>query len=143
MFKIIPRSVIYIRRGQVIALHGGGRAVKSYIHVRDASKGELAILEGGRVGARYNLSPDGGIAVKDVVGMVCALLGVSFDDATRAVDERPGEDAAYVIDSTRLRTELGWAPTVSMAEGLAEVTAWVHANWGEIGGLPLTYQHKA
>lgn len=143
LFKIIPRSAIYIRSGKTIELHGGGKAVKSYIHIRDVSAGEWAILTRGRIGERYNLSPDGGIAVCDVVRKVCELMDVPFEKATRTVDERPGQDAAYVIDSSKLRQELGWAPRVSVDEGLREVADWVDARWDDILTQSLDYQHKA
>ena len=66
-----------------------------------------------------------------------------FEDATRAVDERPGQDAAYVIDSTKARTELGWKPTVSLEEGLTDVVDWVNSNWAAIQAQPLEYRHAA
>lgn len=142
LFKIIPRSALFIKLGRTIPLHGGGAAVKSYIHIRDVSRGELAILQRGQVGSIYHLSPDRGIAVREVVRLICERLGVALEDATTTVEERPGQDAAYVIESTKARTELGWAPQVSIAEGLAEVVAWVEANWDEIQRQPLDYQHK-
>jgi len=143
LFKIIPRSVIYIKGGRKIQLHGGGAAVKSYIHIRDVSRGELAILQKGEPGQIYHLSPDRGIAVRDVVRLICERMGKRFEDATEAVAERPGQDAAYIIDSTKARTRLGWAPRVTLEQGLAEVVDWVTANWGEISALPLAYEHKA
>lgn len=142
LYKIIPRSAIYVRLGRTIQLHGGGAAVKSYIHIRDVSRGELAILDRGEVGSIYHLSPDRGIAVRDVVRLVCERLGVPFEQATTVVAERPGQDAAYVIESTRARRELGWAPQVSVEEGLSEVVSWVEGNWEEILQQPLEYQHK-
>lgn len=143
LFKIIPRSAIYIQMGRRIQLHGGGRAVKSYIHIRDVSRGELAVLERGKVGELYHLSPDQGIAVRDVVQIVAHRRGKSLADVADAVDERPGQDAAYVIDSTKARTELGWRPSVSFEEGLGEVVDWVDQNWDEIRQHPLDYIHKA
>ncbi len=142
LFKIIPRSAIYLKMGRVIELHGGGVAVKSYIHIRDVSRGELAILERGQIGSLYHLSPDRGVAVKEVVETICRRMGRPFAEATRVVAERPGQDAAYVIDSTRARTELGWAPQVSLEDGLAEVADWVEANWDCIQREPLEYQHR-
>ncbi|MEI6503368.1 MAG: GDP-mannose 4,6-dehydratase [Armatimonadota bacterium] len=142
LFKIIQRSAIYLKLGRTIELHGGGTAVKSYIHIRDVSRGELAILDHGQIGNIYHLSPDQGIAVRDVVRLVCERLGVSFEEATTVVAERPGQDAAYVIESTKARTELGWAPRVSVEEGLSEVVSWVEANWDEIRQQSLEYQHK-
>jgi dTDP-glucose 4,6-dehydratase len=59
------------------------------------------------------------------------------------VAERPGQDAAYVIDSTKARQTLGWRPTISLEEGLAEVTAWVDEHWAVLQHEPLTYNHKA
>src|SRR5439155_9436946 len=143
LFKIIPRSAIYIKLGRTIELHGGGRAVKSYIHIRDVSRGEKAILERGCVGELYHLSPDQGVEVRTVVRTICERMGRRFEDATRAVDERPGQDAAYVIDSTKARTELGWQPAVALDAGLAEVVEWVNAYWHEIQGQPLEYRHAA
>jgi dTDP-glucose 4,6-dehydratase len=143
LFKVIPRTVIYLLLGRTIELHGGGKAVKSYIHIRDVSRGELAILEHGRIGALYHLSPDEGVAVRDVVHHICRRLGKDFAAVTRAVDERPGQDAAYVIDSSRARTKLGWSPQIALAEGLNEVVEWVRSNLDEIRQLPLVYDHRA
>lgn len=143
LFKIIPRSVIYIKLNKLIELHGGGRAVKSYIHIRDVSQGELAILERGRIGQLYHLSPDQGVAVREVVSMICDRLGKPLEQATRIVDERPGQDAAYVIDSTLARTELGWSPCVTLGQGLSEVVDWVNENWAQIQRKTLEYEHRA
>ena len=143
LFKIIPRSAIYLKMGKPIELHGGGRAVKSYIHIHDVSCGEKLILERGRVGEIYNLSPDSGVAVRDVVRLICDRLGKRFEDITRAVDERPGQDAAYVIDSTKARTELGWQPEVPLETGLGEVVDWVNGYWSDIQNQPLEYRHTA
>ena len=142
LFKIIPRSAVYVKLGKTIELHGGGRAVKSYIHIRDVSRGELAAMERGRPGTIYHLSPDRGYAVREVVGEICRLLGEDFSKATVAVGERLGQDAAYVIDSTRARRELGWSPQVSLRAGLTGVVNWVEDNWEEIQRQSLDYVHQ-
>ena len=67
----------------------------------------------------------------------------SLDDVATIVDERPGQDAAYVIDSTKARNELGWQPRISLDEGLAEVVDWIEEYWSEIQAQPLGYEHKA
>ena len=79
LFKIIPRSAIYVKLDKTIPLHGGGVAVKSYIHVRDVSRGELAILERGEVGRIYHLSPVRGIVIRDVVRTIADRLGERFE----------------------------------------------------------------
>ncbi|MEM7164846.1 MAG: GDP-mannose 4,6-dehydratase [Planctomycetota bacterium] len=141
LFKIIPRTVIYRRLGRKIPLHGGGHAVKSYIHIRDVSRGELAVLDHGTVGETYHISPDQGVAVRDVVGTICSTLGETLADATTRVGERPGQDAAYVIDSTKIREELGWQPTIPLATGISEVVAWIDERWRSISELPHEYLH--
>jgi len=143
LWKIIPRSVIYIKSGRTIELHGGGRAVKSFIHVRDVSRGEVLALFQGRVGQIYHLSPERGYQVRQVVERICQLMGVEFEQATRTVDERPGQDAAYLVDSEKARRELGWSPRVELDQGLAEVIQWVEANWPGILEQPLEYRHRA
>lgn len=142
LWKIIPRSVIYLKMGKMISLHGGGVAVKSYVHIRDVSRGELAAMQEARAGTIYHLSPEKGYAVGDVVRTICDLLGHEFEACTVTVGERLGQDAAYVIDSTRARQELGWIPKISLEDGIAEVIGWVEDNWEQIEREPLEYVHK-
>ncbi len=142
LFKIVPRAVIYLKLGRTLELHGGGTAVKSYIHVRDVSRGELAILRKGRLGEVYHLSPDSGVEVREVVRRLCARMGKDFSAAVRATAERPGQDKAYVLDSAKARSELGWSPRVGLEEGLAEVVDWVEKDWAQISREPLEYRHK-
>lgn len=144
LFKIIPRTVISIKLSKIIPLHGGGKAVKSYIHIRDISAGELLALEKGRIGQIYHLSPDDkGISIREVVRIICRKMKVSFDKATRRADERLGQDKAYIIDSGKARKELGWKPVVTISSGIDEVIRWVEDNWTEIKQIPLEYIHKA
>jgi dTDP-glucose 4,6-dehydratase len=81
--------------------------------------------------------------VRDVVARICKLLARDFTASTEIVGERLGQDAAYVIDSTRAREELGWRPSIGLDEGLEEVVAWVDRHWHEIGAQPLEYRHAA
>lgn len=142
LFKIIPRSIIYLKLGKTIGLDGGGVAVKSYIHIRDVSRGELAAMESGRTGEIYHFSPDRGVAVRDVVQQICTTMGKDFAASTTIAPERLGQDKAYVIDSTKARKEFGWAPNISLAQGIGQVTQWVNDNFTAIQAEPLQYQHK-
>ena len=141
LFKIIPRSVIRIRACKKIQLHGGGAAIKSYIHIRDVSRGELAAMLKGNPGDIFHLSPDGGISIRDVVKLVCHKMGVEFDTFVEMVADRPGQDAAYVIDSSKARDALGWKPRIPFEEGIQEVIDWIVANWEVIAKLEHEYIH--
>lgn len=143
LFKIMMRTAIFIRLGQMIPLHGGGRAVKSYIHIRDVSRGEQAILSKGKIGQIYHLSPEQGISVRDVVGSIATAMGRSLDEVSTDVEERLGQDAIYEIDSTKARRELDWRPLIGFEEGVWEIVNWVEDNWNEIEAMPNNYMHRA
>ena len=142
LFKIIPRTAIYLNLGKSIGLHGGGSAIKSYIHVRDVSRGELLVLESGNNGGIYNLSPEKGVSVKNVVGLICQHMGKNIDDNVIMERERPGQDAAYIIDSSKIRSEMGWAPSINLEDGISEVVDWISKYWRDIQKESLEYNHK-
>ncbi len=143
LFKIIPRTLIYLRTGRVLQLHGGGSQVRSFIHIRDVSRGELAVMESAvPPGTAFNLSPDGGVPLRDVVERLCRLSGSELAGFVEDTPARVGNDAAYVLDSTRAATTLGWAPRVSLEAGLREVADWVNREWGAIASEPLEYIHQ-
>ena len=143
LFKIIPRTIISLKMGKTIQLHGGGKAVKSYIHIRDVSRGELLAMELGQLGNIYHFSPEQGIAIRDVVQQLCDQLGKDFSRSTVSVEERLGQDAAYVIDSSRSQTELRWSPKISLDQGLRQTAQWIEKNWQVISNSSLEYQHAA
>jgi len=142
LFKIIPRSFIYIDIGRNIELHGGGQSIKSYIHIRDVSRGEVAAMKQGRTGELYHLSPDRGHSIHEIVSTIAAITGNKLEDISTNIAERLGQDAAYVIDSSKALKELNWTPSISMEEGLIQVRDWVGGNWNQIKQEPLEYVHK-
>lgn len=142
LYRIIPRTIIYLKSGKTIELHGGGHAVKSFIHFRDVAEGIWAAAEKGLPGSVYHFSPpEGGRKVRDVVKMICELRGVHFEDVTVDVGERRGQDKAYVIDSKKAKNELGWHPSVSFKEGLREMASWIDDSWDEVQSSSLAYVH--
>ena len=142
LFKIIPRSIIYIKKGIRIQLHGGGKAIKSYIHIRDVCVGILKTIKMGNIGDIYHLSPEKGYSIENVVKLICNRMSVNFEEVAEPVGERLGQDAKYVIDSNKARKELNWKPRIQFTDGLDQVIKWVNENWEEIQKLPVLYQHK-
>lgn len=143
LFKIVPRVALYIKLGKKIPLHGGGLAVKSYIHIRDISEGELAIMENGKVGEIYHLSPEGeGISIRHLIEMICEKMNVKFDDVVEIVGERLGQDKAYVIDSTKARETLNWSPKISLEKGIEDTIQWVEESFNDMKQESLEYCHK-
>ena len=116
--------------------------MRSFIHIRDVSRGELAAMEGGRDGEAYNLAPERGAPLRDVVRMVCQRAGAEFEHAVTETGVRTGNDAVYELDASKARKELGWSPRIGLQEGIAEVASWVDREWGSIKDEPLEYIHK-
>lgn len=143
LFKIVPRVALYIKMGKKIPLHGGGKAVKSYIHIRDISNGELEIMLNGVPGEIYHLSPDGeGIAICDLIRMMCEKMNVRFEDAVDIVGERLGQDKAYIIDSSKARKAFNWKPEIGLEQGIKDTIDWVNESYEAMSQYPLDYQHK-
>lgn len=142
LHKIIPRSIIAIKSGRKIELHGGGVAIKTFIHIRDVSYGELAALTKGQVGEIYHLSTNDTIAIKDLVSLICQKLKVDFKQVTKKAPERLGQDKAYVISWQKAKKMLSWKPKISLTQGIDQVIDWINENWQTITHLPLNYRHK-
>lgn len=142
LFKIIPRTVIYLKKGQKIELHGGGKVSRHFIHIRDVERGVIKAMQYGKPGNIYNFDTEFNHSIADVVRMICQQMGYDFKASTVAVEGRPGQDSQYQLDYSKAMRELGWAPEIPLEVGLNEVIAWVSDNWQEILKEPLVYIHK-
>jgi dTDP-glucose 4,6-dehydratase len=126
--KFIPRQITNVLDGGRPKLYGGGQNVRDWIHADDHSAAVLLLLARGELGETYLIGADGERSNQQVVEMILTLMGQPAD-AYDHVNDRAGHDLRYAIDSTRLRTELGWRPRYSdFAEGLAATIGWYRAN---------------
>ncbi|MGA1829085.1 dTDP-glucose 4,6-dehydratase, partial [Microbacterium sp.] len=126
--KFIPRQITNVIRGIRPKLYGAGENVRDWIHADDHSSAVLTILERGVIGQTYLIGADGERKNKDVVELILTLMGEDAD-AYDHVTDRAGHDLRYAIDSTNLRTELGWTPSYGEFEsGLAATIAWYREN---------------
>lgn len=126
--KFIPRQITNILTGERPKLYGEGRNVRDWIHADDHSSAVLRIIEAGRIGETYLIGADGERNNKNVLELILTVMGKPADAYDHVVD-RPGHDLRYAIDSTKLRTELGWVPAFSDFEtGLAATIDWYREN---------------
>lgn len=126
--KFIPRQITNVIRGIRPKLYGAGENVRDWIHADDHSSAVLTILEKGEIGETYLIGADGEKNNKDVVELILELMGQP-KDAYDHVTDRAGHDLRYAIDSTKLRTELGWSPQYGDFEaGLAATVRWYQEN---------------
>lgn len=129
--KFIPRQITNVVDGVRPKLYGSGENVRDWIHADDHSSAVLAILERGQIGETYLIGADGEKNNLEVVRLILGLMGQP-EDAFDHVTDRAGHDLRYAIDSTKLRTELGWLPQFGDFEaGLAATIDWYreHEAW--------------
>ncbi|MGO4384957.1 dTDP-glucose 4,6-dehydratase [Specibacter sp. RAF43] len=126
--KFIPRQITNVMDGLRPRLYGAGANVRDWIHADDHSSAVVRILERGVAGETYLIGADGERDNRCVIEGILTAMGQPAD-AYDHVSDRPGHDRRYAIDSTRLRTELGWAPAhADFDAGLAATIAWYRAN---------------
>ncbi|RKS19503.1 dTDP-glucose 4,6-dehydratase [Arthrobacter sp. AG1021] len=131
--KFIPRQITNVLIGETPKLYGDGTNVRDWIHVRDHSSAVQRIVEKGQAGRTYLIGADGECNNVEVLKMILRLMGEP-ENAFEHVLDRPGHDLRYAIDSTALRTELGWVPEYTDIErGLAQTIDWYRSNqaWWE------------
>ena len=126
--KFIPRQITNVIDGVRPKLYGAGLNVRDWIHVDDHNDALWQIIQRGEPGRTYLIGADGEADNKSVIELILTLMGQD-PTAYDHVNDRPGHDLRYAIDSTKLRTELGWQPSYRDFEaGLAATIDWYRAN---------------
>lgn len=133
--KLIPLFINNIRHGKPLPVYGRGENVRDWLYVEDHARAIDLIFHEGRVAETYNI---GGFnewrnidLIKVVIKVVDRELGNPEGYSERLISyvtDRPGHDARYAIDSSKLHTELGWEPSLQFEEGIAKTVRWYLEN---------------
>lgn len=142
LYRIIPRTILSIKLGQKLQLHGGGHSVRSFIHIDDVAAATLAIARQAPAGDCYHLSTARFISIRDLVAMICTMMHADFAQVVEESHDRTGQDAAYTLDSTKARQTLGWSDTVALEAGVRATIAWVDTHHEDLRRQPPDYIHK-
>ena len=110
--KLIPNTISHVLAGKKPPVYGNGKNVRDWIHVDDHTDGVWAAIERGAIGETYLLGANNERSNLEVVGRILVDLGKE-QDWFEFVEDRPGHDLRYAIDSTRAQTELGWIPVAT------------------------------
>lgn len=137
--KLIPLVIARALAGEPLPVYGDGRNVRDWLYVADHCAAIRAVLERGRIGETYNVGGDAEKQNIEVVRTICALLderrpradGKPRESQVTFVADRPGHDRRYAIDASKLKRELGWSPSRSFEQGIAETVDWylAHQDW--------------
>ncbi|MCH4098979.1 dTDP-glucose 4,6-dehydratase [Pediococcus pentosaceus] len=126
--KFIPRQITNILSGIKPKLYGTGKNVRDWIHTNDHSRAVWTILTKGKIGETYLIGADGEKNNKEVLELILQEMGQP-KDAYEMVKDRPGHDLRYAIDSSKLRSELGWEPKfTNFEDGLQDTINWYKDN---------------
>jgi dTDP-glucose 4,6-dehydratase len=149
--KLIPLMIVNILHGRPLPIYGDGRNIRDWLYVEDHCRGIDLILERGKVGEVYNVGGRAECENLELVRLLCehadrelavrpelhqsfpacpALQGGSAASLIQFVTDRPGHDRRYAIDSRKIERDLGFKPTLSLAEGLRRTLAWYLGNTG-------------
>lgn len=142
LYRIIPRTIFSIRLGQTLKLHGGGHSVRSFIDIGDVSRATLQIAIGAPAGETYHLSTPRNISIRELVELVCKIMGADVDRVVEVTEDRRGKDAAYLLDSTKARSAFSWKDSVTLEQGVAATIRWVDEHLQELLRQPCDYIHK-
>ena len=133
--KLVPVVILNALAGKPLPIYGQGANIRDWLYVEDHADALLLVLEKGTLGRSYNIGGENERTNLDLVRTLCAILdrlrpkaAGSYADQIAFVADRPGHDARYAIDPSRIRRELGWRPSVTVEEGLERTVRWYLDN---------------
>ena len=136
--KLIPSIIIKAIRGERIPIYGDGNHIRDWLHVSDHVKALILLLEKGRVGESYMIGGNNEMTNNNVAELICEILeelrskkpnGMNqYSDLIQCIDDRPGHDFRYAVDSKKIQDELGWQPQQEFESGLRKTVQWYMDN---------------
>jgi dTDP-glucose 4,6-dehydratase len=133
--KLVPVVILNALAGKPLPIYGNGTNVRDWLYVEDHADALLLVLQKGEIARSYNIGGENELTNLELVKTLCRVLDTmrpksegSYADQIIFVADRPGHDARYAIDPTRIRTELGWRPSVTVQEGLERTVSWYLDN---------------
>lgn len=143
LHRVIPKAVLCGLTGDKLPLHGGGHAEKSYIHARDLARAIYLVATKGPIGTVYNAGPRDPISIRALIEQVARVMGVPFDRLCEIVEDRPGQDSRYWLDSSAIKRDVGWEPEINLEEGLRNMIDWGRLYLNQLRSWPTEYVLRA
>ncbi|MGA1933319.1 GDP-mannose 4,6-dehydratase [Arcobacter sp. YIC-464] len=142
LYRIIPKTILMIKKGEKLQLHGGGKAIRSFIHIDDVSTATLKIAKEAKAGEIYHLSDDKTISIYDLVELICNQMNVDINNHIEIVEDRVGQDSLYLMNNEKLKNDLDLTIQKSLKDGISEVISWIESNYNTLKDFPDYYIHK-
>ena len=132
--KLIPVTILNAAAGRPIPIYGSGAQMRDWVHVDDHAAALLHLLRSGEPGRSYAIGAGREMRNIDLVRRICQLMDTRLpanaphERLITRVTDRPGHDRRYALDTTRIRTEIGWKARISLEDGLPGTVDWYLAN---------------
>jgi dTDP-glucose 4,6-dehydratase len=133
--KLIPLVILNALAGQALPIYGDGSNIRDWLYVEDHAEALLLVATKGALGRSYNIGGENELTNLQLVRTICSILDRlrsretgTYADLITFVNDRPGHDARYAIDPSRIRDELGWRPSVTVEKGLERTVSWYLEN---------------
>lgn len=125
--KLVPKTIIRALKNLPIPIYGSGENVRDWIYVKDHCEAIEFALRKGKAGEIFNISAENEISNSDIVTKILGLLDKP-ESLVAHVEDRPGHDKRYSLDSSKIRSKLCWKPKFSFEKGLKETVDWYASN---------------
>ena len=126
--KLIPKTIILAKQGRNIPIYGNGKNLRDWIFVDEHCDAVYEILMNGKSGQAYNISANNEISNMKIVSDILEIMGKS-NDLIEFVEDRPGHDQRYSLDSSKIKNELGWSTKINFEEGIRKTIEWYEKNF--------------
>jgi|TARA_B110000881_G_C18538127_1_gene496943 dTDP-glucose 4,6-dehydratase len=136
--KLIPKTIILAHRNEKIPIYGNGKSIRDWIFVEDHCDAIMKVLFKGNSGETYNISSQNELDNLTIVKKILKLMNKSLD-LMEFVNERPGEDHRYSLDSLKIRTKLKWNHKINFEDGIRKTIEWylIKNPWEKIDSKSL------
>ncbi len=142
LYRVIPRTILAATGGPKIRLDGGGKSVRAFIHMTDVCAATFKVATDGKLGDTYHISGYELVSIRTLIEIILKWFDRSFEDCVEIAPERPGKDTAYLLDSFKLRSELGWRDKISLEQGIDETIGWEMRFADVLAKMPVKYEHR-
>lgn len=128
--KLIPLMIINSLNGKKLPVYGDGMNIRDWIYVIDHNKAVDLVFEKGKIGEVYNIGASTEMPNIEIVKLILNKLGKS-EKMIEFVEDRPGHDRRYAIDSSKIKNEVGWTPQFPFKEAITQTIDWYikNKNW--------------
>ena len=126
--KLIPKTIILAKQERSIPIYGNGKNLRDWIFVDEHCDAVYEILINGKAGQAYNISANNEISNVQIVHKILEIMGKS-NDLIEFVEDRPGHDQRYSLDSSKIKNEFGWSTKINFEDGIRKTIEWYEKNF--------------